>query len=428
MGLVMGLAISLLTGCETTDHPTIEKWGRTQKGPEKLQKAFTDEAIDADLSAHAAAVMLQKGREADVAAGFGAMSQGRKAAVAKALAPRLWEIARVEKDTDRPTGEQYAGKDQLFALRKSADPDTIKTIDGYLTDWYAVPSYEARANGGGVIGPKVLRTIGPSAGKKMISAANSIIASPKNKIKPELLLGLAATGSPDAVKYVLDVAKMERNDPELANNAMDALFRAYIKNDSLFDVIPSEEALGPNLDQLAAVVKDEKMPGHAANNAVDLIRSLGAPRCVKPLVEMIGYPHKEPDFIYVAVQNALVCGGVKSIQEIIRALPEGSYDHEAFVDSIVKPMTKLTPRPAVVAATKELLDDPKLVVKWVAIEAVGELKSVDEAPRLAAIAKDGRKLLGYWGDQSDKPAADRKADPTLGGRAKEISDKLAQKP
>ena len=54
-----------------------------------------------------------------------------------------------------------------------------------------------------------MRLVGPPAAKKLISVVNSVIAAPgqdkvKNKIGDELLLGLAATASPDAVKYVLD--------------------------------------------------------------------------------------------------------------------------------------------------------------------------------------------------------------------------------
>lgn len=422
--LALASATMSLAACEKTDHPTIEKWGNTQKGPEKLKKTFLDEGIDADLSAHAAAVMLRKGRESDVKAGLEAMSQGRKAAVAKALAPRLWEVARVEKEMDLPKGEQIAAKDHLFMLRKFGDAETQGVIDNYLLDFYAVGSYEGRAMGGGVIGARVIRSLGPMAAKKMISAANAVVAAPKNKIGPELLLALAATGSPEAVKYVLDVAKMDRGDPDLANRATDALHRAYIQNDSLFDVAPAEPALGPNVEQLAAIVKDDKMPAHSANNAVDLIRAIGAPACVKPLAEMIGYPHKEEAFIFMAVQNGLVCGGVKSIPDIIRVLPEGTYDGDALRDSIVKPMVRLTPKAAVVTEVRALFGDKKLVVQWVAAEAVGELKSVEDAPKVAALTKDPRKLQGYWGDQSGVPVADRKADPTLGQRAKEILAKL----
>src|SRR4051812_38235719 len=94
------------TGCEKTDHDNIDKWTHTQKGPEKLKNTFVDETLDADLSAHAAANMLRTGKEGDVRAGFESMSAPRREAVIGKLAPRLWDLARVEKPTDNARGDQ----------------------------------------------------------------------------------------------------------------------------------------------------------------------------------------------------------------------------------------------------------------------------------------------------------------------------------
>ncbi len=53
------------------------------------------------------------------------------------------------------------------------------------------------------------------------------------------------------------------------------------------------------------------------------------------------------------------------------------------------------------------------------------MKAKDDGPRLAALSGAKAKLVGYWGDQSGKDPKDRKADPTLGQRAKELADGLA---
>ena len=48
------------------------------------------------------------------------------------------------------------------------------------------------------------------------------------------------------------------------------------------------------------------------------------------------------------------------------------------------------------------------------------MKSTADAPAIAAISSS-EKLNGYWGDQSGVDPKDRKADPTLGQRAKELA-------
>jgi hypothetical protein len=47
------------------------------------------------------------------------------------------------------------------------------------------------------------------------------------------------------------------------------------------------------------------------------------------------------------------------------------------------------------------------------------MKSVEDKPRLAALASNKDRLVGYWGDN-----AEGKTDPTLGQRAKELAEKL----
>ena len=55
----------------------------------------------------------------------------------------------------------------------------------------------------------------------------------------------------------------------------------------------------------------------------------------KVLSEMAGYPHKDDAFIYAVVQNGMVCGGPKSLPEMLGALPEGAYEQESLMGAIV---------------------------------------------------------------------------------------------
>jgi hypothetical protein len=423
--------VALGAGCEKTDHDNIEKWTHTKKGPDKLKKALSDESIDADLSAHAAANMIKTGADPDVRAALETMSPPRRAAVVAKLAPRLWDIARIEKEADLPGAAQITAKDALISLRKYADEAEKQQIDTYLIDWYAVESYEGRAQVGATLGAAVMRMVGPAGAKKLMGVANHVIVAPgqdkvKNRIGDELMLAMAATGSPDAVKYVIDIAKMDRGDKTLAVRAMNQLYKAYVDPGGLFDM-NEPTGLVPNLDALVSFAKDENMPGQAVNDSIELIRATGSAHCFEPLIGMITYPHREPRFRYATAYAALLCGGTKSILQVARGLPDsGTYAKDDLVGGVAGVIAKMTPRDQVLAQTRELLSDQGRVAKWVAIEALAAMKSTEDVSKIAALGGNSERLVGFWGDQSDKDPKDRKADPTLGQRAKELADKLGK--
>lgn len=413
-------------GCEKPDHEAIDKWSHTENGPAKLQKALTDEALPADLAAHAAANLVKRGDDPAVYAALGAMSQARRAQVVGKLAPRLWDIARVEAERDLPGAPQITAKDALVRVRGWADPAGRQAIDGYLIDWYCVASYEDRAKGGASLGPAVMRLVGPAAGPKLVSVANGVIAAPgqattKNRVGDELLLGLAATASPDAVKWVLDVARLDRGDPTLPARAMSALYKAYVDPDGLFEVA-RPEALVPSLATLVDVAKDDTRDVRSANDAVALIRTVGAPACLAPLIGMIGAPHRNADFKVVAANNALKCGGANAILDTVRGLPDGGAYTEDQVAGIAHSISEAAPRDRAHAAALALLAERSTLARWLGVEALAAMKSADDAPAIAGLGRSRDRLVGYWGERGQG-----KADPTLGERAKQVSAMLTAK-
>jgi hypothetical protein len=423
--LIAGLVF--IVGCEKADHENIEKWRTTAKGPAKLQKVLVDEAIDPDLAAHAAANLIKRGDDPVVYAALEPMAAGRRAQVVGRLAPRLWEIARVENEKDLPGAPQVVAKDALVRVRPWADDAGRQQIDGYLIDWYCVASYEDRAKAGANLGPSVMRLVGSPAARKLISVVNGVIAAPgqgrtKNAIGDNLLLGLAATASPEAVKYVLDIARMDRGDPTLARRAMSALFVAYAEPGGAFPVA-DPEALVPNLPAIVDVARDDAQDPRAANDAVALIRAVGAPRCLAPLLGMVGAAHHSSQFKYVIANNALKCGGAKAILDVVRSLPDaGAYAKDQVTGQISGEIARMTPRDQVLAAGRTLLTERSTVAKWVGMESLTALKSTDDADRIAALATSRERLVGYWGER-----ADGREDPTLGQRARELSSELHAK-
>lgn len=417
----IALMLAFIAACEKTDHASIDKWSNTKKGPAKLKKAFTDEKLDPDLSAHAAANMIKKGRDQEVKTELEHMSEPRKYAVVAKLAPRLWETAKIEGEMQMPAPQQVQAKDALVMIRKHADAAAKTQIDGYLIDWYCAPSYEGRAKAGAVLGASVMRLVGPPAAKRLMRVTDGIIAAPgqekvKKRIGDELLIGMAATGDPEAVKYLIDIARMDRGDETLATRAMGALYTAYVDPQGLFDVV-EPSALIPNLDDLVKIAKDEKMPGAAANSAVALIRTVGPPQCLPPLVTMVSHPHPDPRFRYFGPDAALKCGGVKAIKDVVHAMPDQAYEKEKLLGTVVLDISKMTPRDQVLAELRDLLNDNSRMARWVAVETLAAMKSVEDAPKIAAV-KGNEKLIGFWGDGAAKP------DPTLSQRAKELAAAL----
>ena len=423
---VIAIAALMLGACETPSHENVDKWTHTAHGEAKLEKAFGDDSLDVDLSAHAGANLLRMGRDADVRSALQQMAPARRTAVVAKLAARMWEVARVDGELAMPRPEQVQGKDALVMLRKLADDAGKAQIDTYLMDWYCVASYDGRAQTGAVLGPTAMRMLGPPAGKKLMPVVDAILTAPADgakhrRIGDELLVGLAASGNPEAVKYLLDLAKMKTGDATLPDRALGALYDAYVDPGGLFDQLPPD-ALVPNLDALVAIAKDPTSSG-AATSAVKLVRTIGPPACVAPLVGMIGYPHPNPQFKFVAADSALKCGGIPVIKDVVHALPELPYERDQLFGAVVVDITLMTPPAKVEQVLRELLAEPGRLPRWVAMEGLAAMKSKADAPAIAALGS-AEKLVGYWGDQSGVDPKDRKADPTLGQRAKELAAAL----
>lgn len=417
------LLVVLLIGCEKTSHESIDNWAGNDKGHAKLRNLVEDEGADPDFSAHAAAnlIKLPMSKEGEVKTAFERMNQTRRGQVLDKLIPRLWDNARVENDKQLANAPQAASKDALVMVRQFADDAQRAKIDGYLVDWYAVVSYEKRASQGANTGAAVLRTVGAAGAKRMIDVLNGMISAPgqeKSKIRldDELLLGVAVTGTPEGVAKLLEVAKMDRNDPSLAKRALVALYTAYVNPGNLEFPVQASEPLAPNLDALVQLAKNDQIDGKATDAALELIRTIGMPRCLDPLLGIVSAPHRISWFKYVVAGHALRCGGIPSIGRVIEALPpEGTYAQRHLLDNVCREIAKLSPRAKVLEELRKLLDARSTLGRWTAIETLAFMKSSDDKARIAALSTAKDRLVGFWGEEEGKP------DPTLGDRAKELA-------
>jgi hypothetical protein len=243
----------------------------------------------------------------------------------------------------------------------------------------------------------------------------------KNRVGDNLLLGIAASGDPDGVKRLLELAAQPRGDESLPNRAMSALWTVYVSPNGLVD-LRGPEPLIPNLDQLAAIARDDKVPAAAANHAVDLIAAVGAPKCIAPLVSMVAYPSTDPIVKFQGVNKVIRCAGLAGVKDAVDALPPTvAYDRADLTGAISGEIAKLQPRDKVLATARDLLADKNPIARWVGVETLDALKSTEDAARIAALGNDASKLLGYWGEGVNKP------DPTLGERAKAVAAELQGK-
>lgn len=426
--IVAALAL-VLGGCEKTNHASIDKWQTSKKGLPKLKSTLKSGSLDPDLSAHAAENLYKRGNDQDVKAALEAMAPNRRDKVLAKLAPRLWAVARIEGEMAKPTPLQEIGKDALFEIREFADAETKAVIDGYLTDWLTGGYYEGRAAVGRFQGATVMRALGPKAGERLIAEANRLIASPdkdgrRRKIGDKLLLGLAVSGSPDAVKLVIEIATMDRGDATLTERAMDQLYTAFIDPGGLFPVA-DPAALATSVDRLGQIARDDAHSARIANDAVELIRAVGMPGCLDPLLAMVNQSHHDPRFRWVGANNAIRCGGAKALTAVATSLsPSDPYDQKVLTGAVVVPLASLPDHDGLVAAARDLTSHPSWVARWIGVEALAALGAKSEADRLAKMSGDKAKLNGYWGDQSGVPKKDQKPTPTLGQRAVELAATL----
>jgi hypothetical protein len=372
--------------------------------------------------------MIKKGRDQEVKTELDNMPQARREQVVGRMAKRLWETARIEGELQMPVPSQVQAKDALVMVRKYADATTRTQIEGYLIDWLATPAFEGRAQTGMNQGPMIVRLVGAPAAPKLMRVADGIIAAPgqetvKKKIGDELLLSLAATGDAEAVKYVLNIARMtDRGDKTLPTRAMGALYTAYVDPGGLLD-LQQPAALIPNLDALVSIAKDDSLPGQAANSAVALIRVVGAPACIAPLVSMVAHPHPDPAFRYFGPDHALKCGGVAAIKPVVLAMPDVAYDQKRLEGSVILAISNISPREAVLKELRDLLGEKSRMARWVAIETLAYMKATDDAARIAGV-KGSERLVGFWGDEGSAA----KPDPTLAQRAKQLAGRLGGAP
>jgi hypothetical protein len=433
-GLILLACTALLAACERPTHENIDHWLRTEKGPDKLAAAVRDPELAADLRAHAGQNLIRLDQTDTVLALLEELPAAQRQAVLAALIPRLWQDARISGALTRPSADQVAAKDALFELRRLADGERRLRVDAYLLEWLADGYYAGRAGTGRAPGAAILRAIGRAAGPKMVAATRAVVDAPADAtgarfaVEPELLLGLAATGSPEAAGHLLELVGRADRDPELPRRALSALHAAYVDSGQRFEPCDGG-ALVPHLARLAAVAGDEALPVDMRDQAIALIGAAGPPACIEALVPLIAGRHRNEMVRWVSANAALRCGKAQAIVPVAEALPvAGAYEASKLQGVLWEPMAALDDRDKVAAQARILLESASWVARIIGVELLGHLalpgSAAADAERVRALSGDRTTLRGWWGEQRELPARDRKQPPRLGERATSVANAL----
>lgn len=425
---------ALLVACERPTHENIDHWLRTQKGPDKLAAALGNAEIDADLRAHAGQNLIRLDQTDTVLAKLESISTAERQTVLAALTTRLWQDARISGALTKPTADQVVAKDALFELRRLADDERRGRIDEYLIEWLTGGYYAGRAATGRVSGAAILRALGPAAGPRVLALAVAVVEAPPDgagarvQVEPELLTALAATGSADAVGYLLELVGRADRDPELPRRALAALHGAYVDSGDRFALAPGS-ALEPHLVRLAELARRDDLPVAMRDDAIALIGAAGPPACIEALVPLVAERHRNEMVRWVAANATLRCGQAQAIVPVSEALPPaGAYEASKLAGVLWEPMAALADREEVATQARVLLQSRSWVARIIGVELIGRLalpgSAATDAALVRALAGDRTVLRGWWGEQRELPARDRKKPPRLGERAQAVAEVL----
>lgn len=425
-----------VAACEKASHENIDKWLSTEKGVDKLRQALRDSDEEADVRAHAAQNLIihVENHHAIVREALEDMSDQERHAVLAALAPRLWESAKVAREKEVPTPLQGQAKDGLFEFRGMADEATRQKIDGYLVEWLAGGHYEGRATIGRFNGRTIVRALGPVAAPKLLEAARRILVRPPDadgsrpKVGDELLAALASTGQAEAITLLVDMVTKDYKDPSLPKRALAAMHEAFVQPVS-GQPVPARPALVGEVERLGQIARDENLSGVMNNDAVDLVAVIGPPECIAPFVELTKMPSLQQAFRWVGIQRGLRCGGAQALAPIVEAMPTTIPYERALLEKYVYKEVLAAPGAAKAAEqARHLLASPSWVARITGIELLGALKqrptADEDAKRIRQLAKDRTVLKGWWGAEKDTPPGKKKADPTIGQIALEVAGGL----
>jgi hypothetical protein len=237
------------------------------------------------------------------------------------------------------------------------------------------------------------------------------------------LRGLAYTGAPEAIGFLIEVIETTHPQENLQVEAMFALNKVFVED--MDEPRADPAGLKPYAKRLAKLAVNPDMPGEVVNISYELLLKIPAPDCLPPLVSLA--TQRELNLMLRAIDFSMRCGGTEAIVPVAEAMAtDGTYQRTILQKYIVDKIPAASVDQAAEPA-RALLSSKSWVARWVGVEILAKHGKKADAAKVRALSGDKTVLRGYWGEQDPDDKKNLKTEPTLGKRAVEVADLLEKK-
>ncbi len=398
-----------ICACERVTSENIRKWEGTQKGPDKLEKAFADPKLEPRLRAEAAVALENIKRHLRVQAIWQGLPEPQRGEVT----PHLADAHGTRIDASNQE-EARDSRDALFELREAVQGEPRRRFDQVIVRALAKDLRAGRVSEGGRHNAsKIVTAMGPDAvapavedvlqdpaapfaatvelvsklGDQKLNRRAGAALTRRLQAKPEqppelwaALVGLAESGTIDLLKTKL------RGAPEEQALAMARALRARA---------PVPELL-PLALELAA---DQQVAPAVRQELFGVIANLGDAGAVDGLVKIIADEAQPEAIRYRAFAVALQTGKTQAVAPALQALPSGAtYQPQDVTSSLVEPLVQLGPVAREPVLT--VLDAGSAITRLTGVLALEKLGTREDAALLAKMTRDRAVPAGFPKDAS----------------------------
>lgn len=398
------VALAALSSCEVTSEK-IQRWKSTQKGPDKLRSAVSDDKLELGLRVEAAEALTDIGLVEPLADELRGLEEADRAKLGQRIVDVLQERLLAGQATEAGRG-QLKAKDALFGLRGGLGPDQRARVDEMLLRWLA--------------GDWGRRSLGEHSGDKVASAAPASLAGPilaeAVAGKPELVVILAEqlrqVGRPEdrerGAAKLIDLARRQKPVAELTLEALGkvgaAASRAFLLQLGSNERAPSEErakalqslSLDPNPAVIATVgelAADPKQPDAVRSAAFEVLEVIPAARAAEVLGQIVARDKKEV-VRYRSAEALVRCCKAAGVAKLLESLPtEYSYAPADVADFLEADIKKLGE--AVLPVLRQALSAPSWIARLVAVRVLADIGKSEDRARLEPLVADKTRLKGW---------------------------------
>ncbi|MFH1438131.1 MAG: hypothetical protein ABIJ56_20650 [Pseudomonadota bacterium] len=411
-------------GCKVTSSD-IEKWKKTQKGPEKLAAVMLDDRYSTQMRAEAAWALAEIEQWDKYDKALKAVDGSARGRIVEVLVPILTDgIREGNAPPSPPIASQVSAKDALFVVLPHASGAEKTKAEEALVEW-CVSDFNGRFFAGrysievmllgigepagtavaGLLKPEflaydkvseILLKIGSGearelAGKNIVEIAK---ARPQGRVEEPLLVAMGRMGGKDVREYLLSLGSSLKVPARVQRGAM----MAYLQ----FDLCSKDDA-----EALFKLAEDASQDYMARNFAYDAIvctkEKSFVPRIYKLLHEVGADKDK---FRGVGVDEIMKLGGPEAIPGVVEEVASEKDPWEEFEDLRDFVMVRFTQddkgkplegdaKRGTLESLRTLVESKEAVARAIAIFTLGLMGEKSDLDLLKKAMGDGAKLTEW---------------------------------